>query len=117
VLTFELKGTKTKVSDQIRGFEDSLVVFQSYKLNPKEIAALYVDEKTKIWFIFRYKYEKIFSLAGALFLPIEVVNTGKIEPKAVAVSGALLGAGLLARWLVSDKLKIKGRRKLLIISY
>jgi hypothetical protein len=40
VLTFELKGTKTKVSDQIRGFEDSLVVFQSYKVNPKATAAL-----------------------------------------------------------------------------
>jgi hypothetical protein len=116
-LTFELKGTKAKISDQIRGFEDSLVVFQSYKVNPKEIAALYVDEKTKIWFIFRYKYEKVFLLAGALFLPIDVINTGKIEPKALAVSGTLLGAGLLARWLVSDKLKIKGRRKLLVISY
>jgi hypothetical protein len=29
----------------------------------------------------------------------------------------LLGAGLLARWLVSQKLRIKGKRKLLIISY
>lgn len=117
VLTFELKGAKTKVSDQIRSFEDSLIVFQFYKLNPKEIAALYVDEKTKIWFIFRYKYEKIFLLAGALFLPIDVINTGRIEPKALAVSGALLGAGLLARWLVSDKLKIKGKRKLVVIYY
>jgi hypothetical protein len=116
-LTFELKETKAKVTDRIIGFKDSLLVFQTYKLRPKEIGALYVDEKTKIWFIFRYKYEKAFLLAGSLFLPISVINTGKVEPRALAVSGALLGAGLLARWLVSQKLRIKGKRKLLIISY
>ncbi|RZJ93304.1 MAG: hypothetical protein EOO60_04905 [Hymenobacter sp.] len=116
-LTFELKATKTKVSDQIIGFQDSLILFQHYSLNPKEIAALYVDDKTKIWFIFRYKYEKAFFLAGGLFLPIDVINTGQVEPKALAVSGLLLGAGLLARWLVSEKLRITGKRKLLIITY
>jgi len=116
-LTFELKATKAKVTDRIIGFEDSLLVFQTYKLRPSEIGALYVDEKTKIWFIFRYKYEKAFLLAGSLFLPISVINTGKVEPKALAVSGALLGAGLLAKWLVSQKLRIKGKRKLIIISY
>ena len=86
-------------------------------MNPNEIAALYVDEKTKIWFIFRYKYEKVFFLAGGLFLPIDIINTGKVEPKALAVSGALLGAGLLARWLISKKLRITGKRKLLVITY
>lgn len=116
-LTFELKATKAKVIDRIIGFEDSLLVFQSYKLNPSQISALYVDEKTKIWFIFRYKYEKAFFLAGSLFLPISIINTGRVEPKALVVSGALLGAGLLAKWLVSNKLRIKGKRKLLVISY
>lgn len=116
-LTFELRTTRTKVTDRIIGFEDSLLVFQTYKLRPNEIGALYVDDKTKIWFIFRYKYEKVFFLAGSLFLPISVINTGQVEPKALAVSGALLGAGLLARWLVSKKLRIKGKRKLLVISY
>ena len=116
-LTFELKDAKAKVTDRLIGFEDSLLVFQSYKLKPSEISALYIDEKTKIWFVFRYKYEKVFFLAGSLFLPISVINTGKVEPKALAVSGVLLGAGLLARWLVSKKLRIKGKRKLLIISY
>jgi hypothetical protein len=116
-LTYELKATKAKVTDRIIGFEDSLLVFQTYKLRPSEISALYVDEKTKIWFIFRYKYEKVFFLAGSLFLPISAINTGQVEPKALVVSGALLGAGLLARWLVSQKLRITGKRKLLIISY
>ena len=116
-LTFELKATKTKVSDRIIGFQDSLILFLHYSLNPNEIAALYVDEKTKIWFIFRYKYEKVFFLAGGLFLPIDIINTGKVEPKALAVSGALLGAGLLARWLISKKLRITGKRKLLVITY
>lgn len=117
VISFDLKNNKEKVSDQIKGFEDSLIVFQSYKLNYREISALYVDKKTKIWFILRYKYEKLFFLTGADFLPIDIINTGRIEPKALAVSGALLGAGLLSRWLISDKIKIRGKRKLLIISY
>lgn len=117
VLTFELNGSKTKISDRISGFEDSLLVFSSYKVNPRNITALYVDEKTKIWFIFRYKYEKAFFLAGALFLPLDIVNSGQVAPKAATISGALLGAGLLARWLISDKLPIKGKRKLRVIAY
>jgi hypothetical protein len=116
-LTFELKATKAKVTDRSIGFEDSLLVSQTYTLRTSKIGALYVDEKTKIRFIFRYKYEKAFLLAGSLFLPISVINTRKVEPKALAISGALFGAGLLAKWLVSQELRIKGKRKLLIISY
>ncbi|AWM33886.1 hypothetical protein [Hymenobacter nivis] len=117
VVTFELKGTGAKVSDQIKGFQDSLVVFEAHVLNPSKIGAIYVDAKTKQWFILRYKYEKVFFLASAFFLPIDIVNTGKIEPQALAISGALLGVGLLAKWLISKKLKIKGKRKLLVIAY
>lgn len=117
VLTFELNGSKAKISDRIQGFEDSLLVFSSYKVNPQDITALYVDEKTKIWFIFRYKYEKAFFLAGALFLPLDIVNSGQVAPQAATISGALLGASLLAHWLISDKLQIKGKRKLRVIAY
>lgn len=117
VVTFELRGTGQKVSDRLVGLEDSLLVFQHYTVSPKAIAALYVDEKTRQWFILRYKYEKLFLLAGALFLPIDLVNSRKIEPRAVEVSGAFLGAALLAHWLISPKLNIKGRRRLVIISY
>ncbi|WP_375416724.1 hypothetical protein [uncultured Hymenobacter sp.] len=116
VITFNLKGNKAKISEQIKGFEDSLIVFQFYKVNPKEIAAIYVDKKTKIWFILRYKYEKIFLLSGVLFLPIDIINTGRVQEKSMLISGGLLTTGLLARWLISDKMKIKGRRKLLVIS-
>jgi hypothetical protein len=117
IISFNLKGSKQKISDQIKGFEDSLLVFQFYKINPKEISRLYVDNKTKIWFIFRYKYEKLFLVAGASFLPIEFVNTGKIHQEALLVSGTLLSAGFLAKFLISDKIKIKGRRRLVIIKY
>jgi hypothetical protein len=116
-LTFELKDTKIKRSDRIIGFNDSLIIFQKYSLSPKEIAALYVDEKIRSSFILRYKYEKLFFLTGGLFLPIDIINTGKIEQKALAVSGILFGAGLLAKALIGNKVLIKGRRKLLVITY
>lgn len=117
VVTFEVRGTGQKVSERIVGFEDSLLVFTYYKLNVNQITALYVDDKTKIWFILRYKYEKLFFIAGTAFLPISILNTRKIEPPALVVSGALLSAGLLAHWLISRKLRIRGQRKLVIISY
>lgn len=116
VLTFALKGTNRRISEQIKGFDDSLLVFQYYKVNPREIAALYVDDKTRLWFILRYKYEKLFLAGGAGFLPISAFNTGRIEPRAAAISGGLLGAALLAHWLISQKIAIKGRRRLLILS-
>lgn len=115
-LSFTVKGSPDKFSERIRGFEDSLLVFDTYKLNVKQISALYVDDKTKIWFILRYKYEKLFLLAGGLFFPLNTFNTREFQPKALAVSGALLGAGLLAHLLVSQKLRIKGKRRLLVLA-
>ena len=115
IISFRLKNNKSKITGQIRGFEDSLVVFRNYKVNPNEITHLYVDSKTKSWYILRYKYEKIFLIAGVGYLLLDVLNTGELSEKTLIISGSLVSAGLLAKWLINDRIKIKGRRKLLII--
>jgi len=114
-LTFRLKGSRTKIFGQILGFEDSLIVFRDFKINPAKISHLYVDAKTRIWFILRYKYSKLLLIAGTGYLFLDAVNSGEFREKTLIISGTLIGAGLLAKIFISERMKIKGRRKLVII--
>ncbi|HPM32153.1 MAG TPA: hypothetical protein PLJ60_17605 [Chryseolinea sp.] len=114
-ISFRLKNAKSKITGQIIGFEDSVIAFQGFKINPEQISHLYVDSKTKIWYVMRYKYEKIFLIAGIGYSFLELVNEGEVDKETLIISGSLITVGLLARWLISDKIKIKGRRRLLII--
>jgi len=114
-ISFRLKNDKSKITGQIIGFEDSLIVFHGFKINPDQISHLYVDSKTKIWYVMRYKYEKIFLIAGIGYSFLELVNEGEVDKETLIISGSLITAGLLAKWLISDKIRIKGRRRLLII--
>src|SRR5882672_6208124 len=75
VLSFRLKGDKSKISDQITGFEDSLIIFKNYKVKVNEISALYLDKKTRMWYFLKYKYEKILPMAGGVYLLADVINT------------------------------------------
>jgi hypothetical protein len=115
VISFRVKNSDSKISGQIRSFEDSLIVFQNFKVNPNKITHLYVDSKTKNWYILRYKYEKIFLISGIGYLLLDVLNTGELSKETLVISGSLVAAGLLAKWLISDRIRIKGRRKLVII--
>jgi hypothetical protein len=114
-ITFQLKGDKGKHTDLIRGFESGLIVFRDYRINPREISHLYVDDKTRVWFILRYKYEKLFLLAGAGFLTLELLNTGELDGETLLIGGSLITAGALARLLISKKMRIRGRRRLFIV--
>jgi hypothetical protein len=115
VISFRLKNDKSKITGQIRGFEDSLIVFLDFKIDPKKITHLYVDGKTKSWYILRYKYEKMFLIAGVGYPLLELVNNGEVDKEVLIIGGSLITAGLFTRWLISDKIKIKGRRRILII--
>lgn len=115
VISFRLQGSREKITGKIKGFEDSLIVFEGRKVDPRQISHLYVDAKTKTWYILRYKYEKIFMFAGITWLVTDLVNSGQVSPKTLVISGSLIGASLLARLLISDSMKIKGKRKLLIV--
>lgn len=115
IISFRLKNDKSKITGQITGFDDSLIVFQDFKVNPKAITHLYVDSKTKMWYLLRYKYEKIFLIAGLGYPLLEFVNHGELSKATLIIGGSLIAAGLLARCLIGDKIKIKGARTLLII--
>ncbi len=117
VISFRLKGEKLKITATIRSFEDSAIVFPNFKVNPRDITHLYVDGKTKNWYILRYKYEKMFLIAGVGYPLLELVNQGEVVEETLMIGGSLIAAGLLARWLISDRIKIKGRRRLLIVDY
>jgi hypothetical protein len=115
VISFRVKAEQQKIRGQIIGFEDSLIVFRNYKINPKEITHLYVDKKTISWYILRYKYSRILLFSGAGYLLLDTLNTGELKEETLIISGSLIGAGLLAQLLISKKMKIRGRRKLIIV--
>ncbi len=114
-ISFRVKGSRDKITRQITRFQDSLILFRDYQVNPDSISHLYVDNKTKIWYIMRYKYEKLFLIAGIGYPLIDAINTGELDSTTLIIGGSLIGAGLLARWLIRDTIKIRGKRKLEIV--
>lgn len=115
-ISFRIKSEKIKFTELIRGFEDSVIVFKNFKINPSEITAMYVDNKTKVWYFLKYKYEKLFLFAGTGYLILDVLNSGELAKETIIISGSLTTAGLLAKWLISKRIKIKGRRRLVILN-
>jgi hypothetical protein len=116
-ITFRVKGDKRKIHDRIIGFmDDSLIMFRNYMVNPKEITHLYVDEKTVVWYVLRYKYARILLFAGAGYLLLDTINQGETSKETLAISAPLIGAGLLAQFLISKKMRIRGKRRFYIVS-
>ena len=116
IISFRIKGDKKKITEPIRDFGDSLLVFKYFNVNPKEITDMYVDHKTKAWYFLKYKYEKLCLIAGTGYLLLDVINTGELSEETLIVSGSLIAAGLLAKWLISKRIKIKGKRGLYILN-
>lgn len=114
VVSFDIAGSKQRITQKIEGFEDSLIVFHTFKLPVSDISALYVDEKTKRWYPLRFKYQKILPIAGAQYLVADAVVSQKLRPNTLLISGILFGGGLLARKLISNRITVKGKRRLVI---
>ena len=57
LISVRVKGDKEKISSKIEAITDSSLVLPGIELLVAEITDLYVDEKTRQWFIFRYKYD------------------------------------------------------------
>lgn len=113
-VSFDIAGSKQRITQRIEGFEDSLIVFHTFKLPVNDISALYVDEKTKRWYPLRFKYDKILPIAGAEYLIADAIVSRKIRPNTLLISGLLFGGGLLARKLIGDRITVKGKRRLVI---
>ena len=113
-VSFSVLGSKQRITQKIKGFEDSLIVFHTFKLPVKDISALFVDEKTKRWYPLRFKYDELLPIAGAGYLIADALVSRKIKPNTLLISGLLFGGGLLARKLIGDRITVKGKRKLVI---
>jgi hypothetical protein len=115
IISFRFAGGKNKVTGHIEGFTDSTIVFSQYEVNVRDISHIYVDGKTRQWFAHRYKYEKLLLIAGFGYLMLDVINTGELTEDTKWVSVGLIGAGLTASFLITDRFKIKGRKSLTIV--
>ncbi|MEQ8808336.1 MAG: hypothetical protein RIE59_04650 [Imperialibacter sp.] len=115
VIAFRIKDNDFKVTDQIKGFRDGLVLFDGYEVHPNDFEVLYADHKTRIWFAFRYKFVKLTMIAGAGYLALDVINTGRFDKNTMIVSGSLIGAGLIGRLFIREKFKIKGKKRMVVI--
>ena len=94
VISFRLKGDKSKHTFQITGFEDSLIVFRNYKVNPSEITEMYRDTKNKTWFFMKYKWSGLLFIVGAGYLILEGLNSGELTSETLIFSGSLIAAGV-----------------------
>jgi hypothetical protein len=113
-ISFQIKGRKSKLKAEIIDFKDSVIVFQGFEVKIDQINCLYIDEKTKWWL--RYKIAQLSFITGTGYLALDVINTGKLDNNALAVSGSIIGAGLIAKLLISNKIKIRGRTELRILT-
>ena len=73
-ISFWVEGDEHRVTSQIRGFTDSLIVFDYYRIPVSQITHLYVDDKIGVWYTFRYK-TVLLPIAGGMYLLADVFNT------------------------------------------
>ena len=116
VITFRVAGEKFKITAEIKGFADSLIVFRDFTINPREITHLYFDSKTRGWFILRMKYSRLLIVAGAGYGLLDILNSGEVDKKTTIISGSMLAAGILTGLFIPRYFKIRGKRKLIIIN-
>ena len=117
-LTFTINGHREKIKDQIKSFiGDSIIVFNQHSIDVREIDGVYLDKKNKVWYFFKYKWSKLFLFAGTGYLLLDVINRGELDEQTLLISGSLITAGILAKLLISKRLKVrKGGKKLRILN-
>ncbi len=104
-----------KLKKEIMAITDSSVVFRNAEVLIEEVSHIFVDGKIGSWYMLKYKYDRIFALAGGAFLLLDVANTGDLSSDAVLVTGSLFGAALLSRLLMPRWIRINHRRKVRIV--
>jgi hypothetical protein len=113
-ISFRVKGSRKKFTGTIRSLKDSVIFLNGFQVRVDEVSSLYIDDKTKWWL--RYKVEQLCLLAGAGYLIIDSINHGEIDEDTLKISGTLIGVGLLAKLVIGNRIKIKGRTRLRIVS-
>ena len=112
-ISFRRMESKRRITGEIIDFRDSVVVFKGFEVRITEISSLYIDEKTKWWL--RFKIEQLCLITGGGYLLLDTINNGEVSVDTLIISGALIGAGLMAKGFIGNRIKIKGRTKLRIV--
>jgi outer membrane lipoprotein-sorting protein len=115
LIAFQRHGNNAKITSEILYLKDSVIVFKGFEVAVNDISCLYIDEKTKWWL--RYKLSQLALIGGTGYLLLDVLNTGELNNDVLIVSGTIIGIGLLAKILIGNKIKIKGKTQLKILSY
>ena len=114
VLSFYLPGKRSKRTETILALEDSIIVFRGYTVPIRQITALHIDDKTRWWL--RYKPAQLALIAGTGYLLLNTVNNREIDEGVLVVGGSLIGLGLLFKLLIPNKIKLRRRTKLRILT-
>jgi hypothetical protein len=115
VISFKIEGDKSKITGKILDLEDSVIVFKGYEVNVNKITCLYVDKKTGRGL--HYKLASLLLIGGSGYALIDLINRGELDERTLIPCGKLIAAGLLAKLIIGNKIKIKGRTRLRILNY
>ncbi|MGB3851147.1 MAG: hypothetical protein WA958_14355 [Tunicatimonas sp.] len=113
-LTFYLPGKRSRRTETILGLEDSLIVFRGYTVLVSQITALHIDDQTRWWL--RYKPAQLALMAGTGYIVLDTVNNRELNKGTLAIGGSLIGLGLIFRLLIPNKIRIRRKTKLQILT-
>jgi hypothetical protein len=113
-ISLQLQGDRQKFTGRIQELQDSVILFEHYRIRVSDITHIYHDDKQN-WYTLRHKISPILLIAGSGYLVLDVVNSREFDRGTLMVSGTLIGAGLLAKLLIPTKTRIRGKRRLKIV--
>ncbi|MGB3777197.1 MAG: hypothetical protein WA960_02480 [Tunicatimonas sp.] len=113
-ISLQLRGDRSKFTGRIQELQDSVILFEHYRVRVSDITHIYQDDKQN-WYTLRHKISPMLLIGGTGYLVLDVVNSREFDRGTLVLSGAMIGAGLLAKWLIPTKTRIRGRRRLKIV--
>src|SRR4051812_37437022 len=88
-ITIRGKGERKKFKGQIKEFRDTVIVFRGdYWVNPKNITHIYLDDKIRMWYAVRYKWARLFLIAGTGYFLLDTINSGEVKEETLLISGS-----------------------------
>lgn len=109
-ISLQLRGDRSKFTGRIQELQDSVILFEHYRVNVSDITHIYQDDKQN-WYVLRHKLSPLLLVGGTGYLVLDVVNSREFDQGTLALSSALIGAGLLAKWLIPTKTRLRGRKR------
>ncbi len=113
-ISLQLRGDRSKFTGRIQELQDSVILFEHYRVRVSDITHIYHDDKQN-WYPLRHKISPLLLIAGSGYLVLDIVNSREFDRGTLVLSGSLIGAGLLAKWFIPTKTRLRGKRRLNIV--